>query len=60
MGLSVGEYIEFKLLDAELLAKGIFNGSGAMHEWDNYVRYLRLEAKKNGWPELRWRDNWRP
>ena len=60
MGLSIQEYIEFRILDAELLAKGILDSSGAMHDWKSYVRYLTLEAKKNGWRELRWRDSWRP
>lgn len=61
MRMTLSERLEFAKLDAQLLAKGILNGSEAMHDWEHYVRYLQLEAKKNGWwPELRWRDSWRP
>lgn len=61
MKLTISERIEFAVLNAELVAKGLFKGSEAMHSWEYYVRFLEIETKKLGcWPNLRWRDGWRP
>lgn len=45
MQMTLSERLEFAILDAQLVAKGILNGPSAMHDWEHYVRCLQLEAK---------------
>ena len=55
MKLTISERIEFAVLNAELMAKGLFKGSEAMHSWEYYVRYLELEAKKLGTKKINYK-----